>query len=89
VPTAYTIIFSEAAQVALLNMKRGKLVKSLIKHQLSVPHLTVMSVPLDGHPSLRLVLIAGYAVYFRFADSSEPNGRRYVHAVRLPGDVDV
>jgi hypothetical protein len=89
VPTAYTIIFSEAAQVALLNIKRGGLVESFIRRQLSVPHLTVNSVPLEGHPPLRLTLVVGYAVYFRFAIEKEPSGRRYVHDIRLPGDVDV
>lgn len=86
-PTAYTIIFSEAAQVALLDMTRGGWVERLIRHQLSVPHLTVNSVPLEDRPPFRLTFVAGYAVYFRFAINGEPNGRRFVHEIGLPGDV--
>ncbi len=88
VPTAYLVTFSKKAQLALLRMKRGRVIESMIRRQLSVPHLTVDSVPLKDGSRVRLTLVAGYVVYFRFAKRDEPSGLRFVKDIRLLGDVE-
>ena len=80
----YTVVFSEAAQVSLHDIPCGRLVGRLIERALSIPRLTVMCEPLGDHPTLRVINVAGYAVYFRFALDHEPSGFRYVSAVCVP-----
>jgi hypothetical protein len=60
------------------------LIALLIEHALTTPRLTVMCEPLGNHPTLKVITVAGYAVYFRFALDDEPCGTRYVSEVCVP-----
>lgn len=83
--TPYIVLFSAKAQQTLESIPRGGLIGRLIVNALSRPELITASeaVPSPGDRRWRVIDVAGYYIYFRFADPQRQEG----DSLRVVGEI--
>ena len=69
-------------------MRRGRVIGKFIVNALSKPDLNVKNepVPDERDPRWRVIQVAGYYVYFRFADPARDEGNYFRHVSQVVND---